>query len=198
MRWLTAALLVVVAPAAGMAQERPVLTPTRNVDVVYMMVQVDAPGGPRVVEERMRWAPAAGMLRVDPPTPGMWVVINTGTRRIATVRDADHSVLEIEAPPGMSGQPLPGPAPATGAPFLPRGTDSVAGVPCTEWQTSDVTGTPTLACITADGVLLRASAAGRVQVEALHLAYAPQDPAVFRIPEDYRRITPPPVQRPAP
>ena len=93
---------------------------------------------------------------------------------------------------------MPGPAPASGATFLRRGTDSVAGMPCTEWQTSDVTGAPTLACITADGVLLRASAAGRVQVEALHLAYAPQDPALFRIPEDYRRITPPPVQRPAP
>ena len=77
-------------------------------------------------------------------------------------------------------------------------TDTVAGRPCTEWQTGDVTGAPTLACITDDGVLLRASAAGRVLVEALHLSYATPDPAVFRIPEDYRKIAPPAVQRPAP
>ena len=86
--------------------------PTRDVDVVYMMVQADAPGGPRVVEERMRWAAAAGKLRIDPPTPGMWMVMDTRTRRMATVRDADRSVLEIE-----SAQAMPGPAPAAGAAF---------------------------------------------------------------------------------
>jgi hypothetical protein len=192
MRGLATALLV-LAPFAAAAQERPTLTPSRDVDVVYMMVQADAPGGPRVVEERMRWAAAAGKLRIDPPIPGLWMVMDTRTRRLATVRDADRSVLEIE-----SAQSLPGPAPAAGTPFQRRGADTVAGQPCTEWQTADVTGAPTLACITDDGVLLRASAAGRVLVEALHLSYAAPDPSVFRIPEDYRKITPPPVQRPPP
>jgi hypothetical protein len=191
-----AAALLALGPAAAAAQERPVLVPAHDVDVVYMMVQADAPGGPRVVEERMRWAAAAGKLRIDPPTQGIWVVMDTATRRIATVRESDRSVLEIESAQALSGQPLPGPA--SDSLFLRRGTDSVAGVPCTEWQTRDVSGAPALACLTADGVLLRASAGGRVLVEALHLDYAPQDPAVFRIPENYRRITPPPVQRPAP
>ncbi len=194
MRLLAAALLA-LSPAAGFAQERPVLVPTRDVDVVYMMVQTGAPGGPRVVEERMRWAAAAGKLRIDPPTQGMWVIMDSGAGRMSTVREADRSVLDIEV---ARTQPMPGGGPATGAGFQRRGTDSVAGVPCTEWQTRDATGTPTLACITADGVLLRASAAGIVLVEALHLAYAPQDPAAFRIPEDYRRITPPALKRPTP
>lgn len=191
MRGIVAALLA-LGPAAAAAQDRPVLSPTRDVDVVYMMVQADAPGGPRVVEERMRWAAAAGKLRIDPPTRGLWVVMDTASRRIATVRDGERSVLEIE-----SAQAAPVPLPQAGASFVRRGTDSVAGVRCTEWQTTDVTGAPTLACLTDDGVLLRASGAGRVLVEALHLTYAPQDPAVFRIPDDYRRIQPPPVQRPA-
>jgi hypothetical protein len=149
----------------------------------------------------MRWAAADGKLRVDPPTPGMWVVMDTRARRMSTVRDTDRSVLEIDSAQAMSGPmpgPMPGAAPANGAAFQRRGADQVAGVACTEWQTTDVTGTPTLACITEDGVLLRASAAGRVLVEALHVAYAKQDPAVFRVPEGYRRITPPPVQRRAP
>jgi hypothetical protein len=158
-----------------------------------MMVRTDTPGGPRVVEERMRWSAAAGRLRVDPPTPGMWVVVDTRSRRMATVRDAERSVFEID-----SGQAMPTPTPAVSAEFLRRGTAIVADVPCTEWQTTDMTGEPTLACITDDGVLLRASAAGRVLVEALHLRYAPQDAVVFHIPEDYRRIQPPPVKRPAP
>jgi hypothetical protein len=190
MRSLAAALLV-LAPVAAAAQERPALIPSRDIDVVYMMVQADAPGGPRVVEERLRWAAAAGKLRIDPPIPGLWMVMDTRTRRLATVRDSERSVLEIESP-----QAMPWPAPTAGASFQRRGSDTVAGQPCTEWQTADMTGAPTLACITDDGVLLRASAAGRVLVEALHLSYATPDPSVFRIPEDYRKITPPPLQRP--
>jgi len=192
MRGLAAALLV-LAPVAAAAQERPALIPTRDVDVVYMMVQTDAPGGPRVVEERLRWAVTSGKLRIDPPIPGLWMVVDTRTRRLATVRDSERSVLEIESP-----QALPWPAPAAGAAFQRHGDDTVAGVSCTEWQTADMTGAPTLACITGDGVLLRASVAGRVVVEALHVRYAAPDASVFRIPEDYRKITPPPVQRPAP
>jgi hypothetical protein len=185
--------LALLSPAAANAQDHPALTPTRDVDVVYMMVQPDAKGGPRVVEERMRWAPAAGKLRIDPPTPGMWVVVDTATRRMATVRDDDRSVLEIE-----SAQAVPGPAPAAGAAFQRGPDDTVAGLPCTQWRTTDVTGTPTLACVTADGVLLRASAAGRVLVEALHVAYRQTDPTVFAIPQDYRKLTPPTVKRTPP
>ena len=184
-----ATALLALAPAAALAQDKPKLTPTRDVDVVYMMVQPDAPGGPRVLEERLRWAAADARLRVDPPTPGMWVVVDTRAKRMATVRDSDRTVLELD-----QAQVAIGLAPAEGAGFQRRGPDTVAGLPCTEWQTRDVTCAPTLACITDDGVLLRASAAGRVLVEVLHLAYAPQDPSVFRIPEDYRRITPPPVK----
>ena len=192
MRVLAVALLV-LAPAAAAAQERPTLAPSRDIDIVYMMVQTDAPGGPRVVEERLRWAAAAGKLRIDPPIPGLWMVMDTSTRRLATVRDSERSVLEIDSP-----QAMPWPAPGAAAAFQRHGADTVAGLPCTEWQTADVTGAPTLACITDDGVLLRASAAGRVLVEALHLRYATPDPAVFRIPEDYRKITPPTRQTPAP
>jgi len=188
-----AVALLALVPLAAAAQQRPVFIPSRDVDVVYMMVQADAPGGPRVVEERMRWAAEAGKLRIDPPIPGMWMVMDTRTRRLATVRESDRSVLEVE-----SDTPMPGAAPANGAAFQQRGADTVAGLPCTEWQTVDVTGAATLACITADGVLLRASAGGRVLVEALRVRYGPADAAVFRIPENYRKITPPTLQRRAP
>jgi hypothetical protein len=180
-----AAALLALAPLAAAAQDRPPTMPTRDVDVVYMMVQPDAPGGPRVVEERMRWAAGAGRLRIDPPTRGLWMVIDARAHRLATVREADRSVFEIESAQAM-------PAPPADAPFTPRGTDTVAGVACNRWQTVDVTGAPTEACITADGVLLRASAGGQVLVEALRLSYAAQDPALFRLPVGYRRIAPPP------
>ena len=188
-----AASLLALCPAVATAQDRPPLTPTRDVDVVYMMVREDAPGGPAVVEERMRWAVAAGKLRVDPPTPGMWVVMDTHTRLVFAVRDAERSVLELP-----SGQTTPVPAPSAAAPFRRLGPDSVAGVACTDWQTTDVTGAATRACITADGVLLRAASGPRVLVEALRVAYAPQDASVFAIPDDYRRMIPPALKRPPP
>lgn len=187
MRLVLPALLALL-PAAAAADERPPATPTRDVDVTYMMVQADAPGGPRVLEERMRWAAATATVRIDPPTKGMWMVMDMHAHHMATVREADHSVLEIDQSDAM-----PGPAPT--ATFVRRGQSSVAGLPCTEWLTQDVTGTPTLACITGDGVLLRAAAAGRVLVEALEVTYGPVDPAVFGIPEGYRRIVPPAVKR---
>ena len=56
-----------------------------------------------------------------------------------------------------------------------------------------MTGQPTLACITEDGVLLRAITAGRVLLEALRLSYATQDSSMFHIPDDYRRIQPAPA-----
>jgi hypothetical protein len=186
-----AAMLLALAAGPAAAADRPPLMPTRDVDVVYMMIQSDARGAPRVVEERMRWAAGAGLLRIDPPTPGLWIVVNTRTRRMSTVRESDHSVLDIESAQAM-------PAPPPNADFLRHGTDTVADVPCTEWRTTDMTGEATLACITEDGVLLRAIAAGGVLLEALHLSYAAQNLSVFEIPQDYRRIQPPPLKRAPP
>lgn len=188
MRLLLALWLLV--PVAALAEDRPPAAPTRDVDVTYLLVQPDAKGGPRVLEERMRWAAAEGRLRVDPPTPGMWVLMDSRAHRVSTVREHERSVVEVE-----SEATLPGPGAAPGAGFIRQGADTVAGVTCTNWLTRDVSGTPTLACITADGVLLRATAGGRVLVEALSVRYGPIDPEAFRVPEDFRRIAPPPLKR---
>jgi hypothetical protein len=178
---------------AAAGTDRPPALPTRDVDVVYMMVRPDAPGGPVVLEQRMRWAAAPGLLRIDPPTPGLWVVMDTAAHRLSTVREAERSVLELTASEAHLGpeQGMPG-APAAG--FVRQGTGVVSGLACTEWETHDISGVPTQVCITADGVLLRARAGTRVLIEALHVAFMPQDPSVFRIPPGYRRIAPPPLK----
>jgi hypothetical protein len=191
MRRLAALVFLVAPTVAAAAIDRPPALPTRDVDVVYMMVQPDAPDGPRVLEQRMRWAAAAGKLRVDPPTPGLWVVMDTRTHLLSTVREADRTVLELTSAQAQLGPGLP----AGAAGFTRRGAADVAGLSCTEWETRDMSGVPVLACITTDGVLLRARAGARVLVEALHVAFAPQDPSVFRVPADYRRIAPPPLKR---
>jgi hypothetical protein len=172
---------------AAWAQNAPLTQPTRDVDVVYMMA---GPNGPLV--QRMRWGVTAGRLRVDPPTPGMYVIIDTISHSMQAVREGDRSVVTTNAGPNA----LPGTTPA--GHFQRSGDSNVAGLGCTQWKTQDTAGRQVLACLTPDGVLLRAEADGLVLVEALSVDFAPLPAAVFRVPADYRKITPPPLSQKRP
>ena len=77
--------------------------------------------------------------------------------------------------------------------FTRRGQDTVAGIACAEWTTVDAAGEPTDVCITADGVLLRALAAGRVLLMATSVRYDSQPPEVFALPDGYKRLAAPPL-----
>ena len=188
---LACAVATVLAGFGAAAQERPATIPTRDVDVVYRMVQPDAPGGPRALEQRMRWAATDGKLRVDPPSPGLYIIMNYKTRRLETIRDSQRMVMEMDASAAAIGPAVP-----SSASFKRHGEATVAGTACTEWETRDATGTPTLACLTGDGVLLRAVAAGRVLVEASSVRYGAIDPSVFEVPPGYTHVTPPPGSPP--
>jgi predicted small lipoprotein YifL len=67
------------------------------------------------------------------------------------------------------------------------GDCSVIGERGVEWESADTgTGSPGRACITPDGVMLRASEGDRVIWEATSIDRGPQDPALFTIPADYQ------------
>jgi hypothetical protein len=176
--------LAVLLPAAAWAQDRPLTQPTRDVDVVYLVAGPSTP-----LSQRMRWGITAGKLRVDPPSAGMYVIIDTATHSMEAVREGDRSVLTLGAGSGA----VPGVTP--GGSFVRRGDASVAGLSCTQWETRDTAGRNVLACLTADGVLLRVEADNLVLLEALTVNFAPLPDAVFRIPPDYRKITPPPLSQ---
>jgi hypothetical protein len=182
MRAVLLALLLAAGPA--LAQDRPALSPSRDVDVIYLMAGPDGP-----LEQRLRWGVTEGKLRVDPPSPGIFMVLDTRSHRMETVREADRTVLQVDQA-NMVALGV-----QSAASFTRRGTSQVAGLDCTQWETTDNAGKPTLACITEDGVLLRAVAGGRVMVVAAEVRYVGQGEAVFRIPADYRRIIAPPVKR---
>jgi hypothetical protein len=176
------------ARASAAIPEAPPKLPTRDVDVVYRSTLPNGSGGVRVLEQRMRWAASAEKLRVDPPTPGIYVIMDYRAHRLSTVREATRQVLEVD-----SGVAPVGPGIERQSMFHPRGESQVAGLTCTEWETVDVAGAPTLACITPDGVLLRAVGRG-VRVEAASVHYAQQDPVTFQVPAGYIRVRPPAVQ----
>lgn len=100
---------------------------------------------------------------------------------LTTLPGMDKVALEMELPEDFSFADLP----ADGDRF---GSDTVAGEACDLWRTSEKVGSePVEACITADGIVMRATAVvkGKPQVvfEVVELTRGPQDPALFEVPK---------------
>ena len=191
-----AALLAISLLAAGpaLAQDHPHTLPTRDVDVTYRLGHLNPATTPGVIEQRLRYDVTGGKLRVDPPTPGLYVILDTRTQHMTTVRESDHSALEIDGA-GAPGAPVPGTPGADSGTFIRRGESTVASLTCTEWETKDVANQPALVCITEDGVMLRAVTSGRTVLEATKVQYGPLDPSVFQVPPGYTQRQMPPVKR---
>ena len=177
-----AAVLGVLLAAPAFAADHPPIMPQRDVDVTYQVAQ-PVPGGP-ALSQRMRWSVTTGRLRVDPPSPGLYMIIDYATKRMSVVKPADRAVLDVPtSAPGLPGAPA-------GA-YTRQDSAVVAGLPCTDWQTVDAGGQPTVLCLTTDGVMLRASQAGQVLLEATAVSYGPQDPAAFIAPEGFQHVSGP-------
>lgn len=171
-------LLLLAFPAA--AQDRPHTVPQRDVDVTYR-----AGTGAQAMEQRSRWRVADGKVRLDPPTPGVYMILDTRAGTMAMVSDADRGVVDLPLPP------MPGTVRAApGAAMARVGSDRVAGLPCTEWEATDTQGLPTVACYTDDGVMLRARRGATVFVEAKTVAYVTPDDAAFAVPPSYAHARP--------
>lgn len=170
------AMLLLAAQEHAALGDAPLLLPTHDVDVTYR-----AMAGTQALQQRVRWSVATQSMRIDPPTTGVYVIIDYLTRRMSVVHDQEKSVVEMAAPAGVAG--VPGSGAAGG--FVRRGEAVVDGFGCVMWDTTDRIGKPADLCITNDGVLLQANAQGRTLVSAVKVQYAPQDPALFRAPSGY-------------
>jgi hypothetical protein len=175
MKLALAALVVLSVPA--FAAERPVTTPTRDVDVVYV-----ATVGGKPVQQRTRTAADAAEIRIDTPSPGLYMILNRAAHTMDMISDGDKGVIQMAYDPARATA-----APPESANYRRMGTDTVAGLGCTEWATTDNGGHPVAACFTDDGVMLRARTGDRVLVTAAKVAYGRLDPAIFAIPAGYQR-----------
>jgi hypothetical protein len=170
-----------ILPVLLLTAAAPAMRPLRDVDVTY---RVPVPNTENTsLLQRLRWSVALGRERVDLPTSGNWVVVDTRAGTVTMVHDDSRQVIEVPAAPGSV---LPGPAPGADAQRV--GAATVAGVSCTEWRTRDTIGRETVACLTADGVLLRAREGERTLLEAVEVRYAPQDESVFTVPRGYATV----------
>lgn len=173
-------------PAAALAQARPTTMPTRDVDVTYQMAAPGPSGKVEMLSQRMRWEPASGLLRVDPPSQGIYTIMDYHAHKLLVVDEPRRSVTLMHAAANVT---APGVSPT--AQFTREGQAQVAGLACTDWQTRDSTGQPTTVCLTDDGVLLRARRGDHVLVQAVTVSYAPVDPGVFKVPAGYHEDSPP-------
>ena len=169
-------LLAFYLQASPSAAQQPGLLPTRDVDVTYRSEQAG-----QVFQQRSRFSAETQRMRVDAPTPGVYTIMDYRTHAMAFISDADHAALETTQPPA--------PARAAPPPSTRRGDDTVAGLACTEYETLDNQGHPTLACFTSDGVMLRARRGSQVLAVATQVRYGPLPPDLFAIPHGYERLT---------
>ena len=175
-RVVASALAVILCCGAGAAW--PVLRPIHDVDVIYAM---DAGDG-TTLHERLRWRAAAQELRLDPPTEGLYVIIDLAARRMSTVRTAERMVVETAAPENVTGMPD-----SAAAAAVRGGTDEVAGLACTDWDMADAAGEVARLCLTDDGVLLRARAGGRTLLSAETVVTGPLDADLFQVPANFAK-----------
>jgi hypothetical protein len=179
---ILAGLLALSAPAA--AQDRPVFPPTRDVAVTYQ-ADIAAAGAPHAVV--MRYSAAGDRVRLDGGLPG-YVLVDLKSRRATIVFEQMGMMMDAPRNAGVD-QAL---VLENGKNFARLGSDTVAGLRCTVWAVTadDATGT---ACVTADGVVLRARGHDRkgraASLEATSVQYEPQAEALFSPPATMHKVT---------
>ena len=175
------AMLFMAISNPAFAQDRPAITPGRDVSVTYrIMADGQAPA-----EFRMSWLAARNLMRVDLPGGQGWIVLDRATNRAFMVTDAERRIME------MTGSNLPtGMAPDPAARFTREGRLRVAQTECVNWRMESRAQSARI-CLTSDGVMLRSESldgprAGLMEATAMQLTA--QDPSRFERPAGYQSL----------
>ena len=182
---MTLLLPVAVARAA----DGPVLAPTRGVAVTYKLtrpgqdaakLQLTYDGKGRVRLDSFRNSEATSpftSLLFDPPAD-----------RVITLVPERHGYWQRD----VGKLPNPGTFLNDKMNFTRIGTATIADTPCTDWQVSNGPTFEGKACVTDDGVMLRAirTKPSAQTMEALAVHYAPVPDDVFNPPADYQSLQP--------
>ncbi len=182
---LAAAVALLSAPA--LAQPTPVTRPLRDVVVTYVLdgqAPAAVPGGiPGPVT--LSWDAAGQRLRAEADGRSQVALIDLQARSGQVIDTALRIVLPLPIR-ARDLQPLL----LDGTRLHPRGTDRVAGLPCTVAAFDTAQG-PGTVCLTADGVPLRGE--GRVggkpgRFTAVAVRYGPVPPELFVVPPGYMAL----------
>ncbi len=167
------------------------MLPTRDGAVEYVWrVSYDAGREKRL---KLTFVAEGGLVRIDfPPSAAVssHILIEGAAKRMRDVFDQQRMTWDWPFDPArVSVVPL-----ATGAQrYVRGGAETVAGLPCIDWTLQNKA-SDGAACITEDGVVLRASGlttsrtgqTGTWTIEAITVRFGPQDPTLFKVPDDFK------------
>ncbi len=180
MRHAIATALIVALPFAAQAQDRPQIYPTRDVAVTYRVS-----GQGQGAELTMQWSAAQQLMRMNMPGGVGYMVADHQNQRGFMVMEAMRTIMDVPMQQAAGYQ-----RDMENARFTRGGTEKIAGTDCTVWRYQGQAQTGE-ACITADGVLLRAQGSAQGQqgrMEAVRIAYGAQDPSQFQRPQGYQTM----------
>ena len=135
---------------AAQAQDRPQIYPTRDVAVTYRVS-----GQGQGAELTMQWSAAQRLMRMNMPGGVGYMVADHQNQRGFMVMEAMRTIMDVPMQQAAGMQQA-----MEEANFTRGGTEKIAGTDCTVWRYQG-RGQAGEACITGDGVMLRAQGARR-------------------------------------
>jgi hypothetical protein len=189
------ALLTAGPMLSAAAEDRPLLMPTRDVEVTYA-VHAPQAGAPR--EAHLFYSAELKKVRLD-ASPQSYLVMDQQARLLTVVMPQQHIYMQSPLKPEMANSILLNLNPQVR--FTRKGTDTVAGQPCTVWDVQAPQGSGQV-CVSADGVLLRGTGHDKdgntSGLEATAVSYAHQPESLFTLPAGFQKLNlpPPPAAKP--
>ena len=183
---LVAEVVAIAAyPVCGFAQ--PVVQPTRDVAVQYHIVgeSMVGPGQDHLDTIKISYGAGGQRMRIEPSGQPAFMIVDKSAGRMMVVMSGQKMYMEMpyDAHRMMDFSPA-------NAKFTPRGTATVAGLTCSEYDVQSQQHNGSV-CLTSDGVMLRAvSNDPRHQgsIEATNVAYGPQPESAFQPPLGYQKM----------
>jgi len=185
-RVLLAATLGVAVAVPAVAQDHPpVMQPSRDVMVEYHVAGITQGAPQRSDTIRMYFTDHGMKMRIEPVGQPAYSIVDRTNARMVMVMTPQHAYVELPYDPKhvMAFDDK-------GATFTRVGSDTVAGIGCTLYQTKrqDRSGQ---VCLSDDGLLLRAKSDNPGQggtMEATQVSYGPQAASLFTPPPDFQKM----------
>lgn len=186
-------VLLSIPASAGQAQpaQGPIMLPTRDVVVTYRIDNTPS-GAARKLE--VAYSRSGERIRID---YFRQVESNSAYQSVVFDRPDDRIMLIVPESKAYIENSIgdstnPGAFLKPGMQFTRDGTATVANTPCTEWRTRQPDRNDDLgvACVAADGVVLRLAAARPTEpsLTALHVQYVSPSDTLFDAPAGFTRI----------
>lgn len=182
---LALSTLSLLAAAPALADDHPPFMPTRDVSVTYSLSNT-RPGAPR--EARMSYLASAGKMRLEAAGQPGYVIIDRPNGRMILVMSNQHLYTEMPIKSDLASGFLLNDQ----MKFRRVGSDTIAGIPCTEWevQAPQASG---VVCVTNDGVLLAGHGSDKdgtsAALKATAVSFKSEPPQFFAPPPGYQKVT---------